>query len=231
MMVHVPQLLSADQVADMRGQLAGTDWVDGKVTAGTQSAGAKYNLQVPENAPAARALGEVILRALGRNELFTSAALPLRVFPPLFNRYDGGMNFGNHIDNAIRFVKPSLGSAAPIRVRTDLSATLFLTNPEDYDGGDLVIEDTYGTHSVKLPAGDMVLYSATSRHRVTPVTRGSRWASFFWIQSMVRDESARTLLFDLDTAIQGLRKALGDNDEVVRLTGLYHNLIRRWADA
>ena len=186
---------------------------------------------MPENAPAARALGEIILTALGRNERFMSAALALRVFPPLFNRYDAGMNFGAHIDNAIRFVKPSLGSGAPIRVRTDLSATLFLTDPADYDGGELVIEDTFGTHKVKLPAGDMVLYSATSRHHVTPVTRGSRWSSFFWIQSMVRDEAARTMLFDLDNAIQGLRKQLGDTDEVVSLTGLYHNLVRRWADA
>jgi PKHD-type hydroxylase len=168
---------------------------------------------------------------LGRNEHFTSAALALRVFPPLFNRYDAGMNFAAHIDNAIRFVKPSLGKGAPIRVRTDMSATLFLTDPQDYDGGELMIEDTYGHHSVKLPAGDLVLYSATSRHHVTPVTRGSRWAAFFWIQSMIRDEAARTMLYELDTAIQGLRRQLGESDEVVRLTGLYHNLVRRWADA
>jgi PKHD-type hydroxylase len=163
--------------------------------------------------------------------LFTSASLALRVFPPLFNRYDGGMNFGSHIDNAIRFVKSSIGSGAAIRVRTDMSATLFLTDPADYDGGELVIEDTYGEHRVKLPAGDMVLYSATSRHHVTPVTRGSRWSSFFWIQSMVRDESARLMLFEMDKAIQGLRTQVGDSDEVVSLTGLYHNLVRRWADA
>ncbi len=231
MMIRIPGLLSAEQVAQMRGVLADTDWVDGKVTAGAQSAGAKHNLQVPEEAPAARALGDIILAALGRNERFMSAALALRVFPPLFNRYDTGMTFGAHIDNSIRFVKSSLGSGAPIRVRTDMSATLFLTEPSDYDGGELEIEDTYGSHSVKLPAGDLVLYSATSRHNVTPVTRGSRWASFFWIQSMIRDEAARAMLFDLDAAIQGLRGKVGDNEEVVALTGLYHNLVRRWADA
>jgi len=231
MMVKIPALLSPDQVAQMRNLMAKAEWVDGRVTAGAQSADAKHNLQIPENSPEARALGDVILTALGRNELFTSAALALRVFPPLFNRYDGGMNFGSHIDNSIRFVKSSLGTGAPIRVRTDMSATLFLTDPADYDGGELVIEDIYGEHRAKLPAGDMILYSATSRHHVTPVTRGSRWSSFFWIQSMVRDESARLMLFEMDKAIQGLRKQVGDNDEVVTLTGLYHNLVRRWADA
>jgi PKHD-type hydroxylase len=231
MLVHIPNLLSQEQVAHVRGVLAGTDWVDGKVTAGAQSAGAKQNLQIPENAPAARALGDLILSALGQNERFTSSALALRVFPPLFNRYDTGMNFGAHIDNAIRFVKPSLGTGAPIRVRTDMSATLFLTDPADYDGGELVVQDTFGTHAVKLPAGDLVVYSATSRHHVTPVTRGSRWASFFWIQSMIRDEAAREMLFELDNSIQGLRAKVGDSEELVTLTGLYHNLVRRWADA
>jgi len=231
MMVRIPQLLTPEQVADMRGLMAKADWVDGRVTAGQQSGQAKHNLQIPENSPAARALGDVILTALGQSELFTSAALPLRVFPPLFNRYDGGMNFGSHIDNAIRFVKPSLGTDAPIRVRTDLSATLSLTDPADYDGGELAIEDTYGEHRVKLAAGDMVLYSATSRHHVTPVTRGSRWSSFFWIQSMIRDERARQMLFEMDSAIQSLRRQVGDSSEIVTLTGLYHNLVRRWADA
>jgi len=228
MLVHISQLLSADQVAQIRGQLGGGNWVDGKVTAGAQSAAEKHNLQLPEDSPTAHALGEVILSALGRNERFMSASLALRVFPPLFNRYDVGMGFGAHIDNAIRFVKPSLASGNPIRVRTDLSATLFLTDPADYDGGELVVEDTFGSHGVKLPAGDLVLYSATNRHHVRPVTRGSRWSSFFWIQSMVRDEAARTMLFELDTAIQGLRGKVGDDPEVVRLTGLYHNLVRRW---
>ena len=230
MMVRVPQLLTPDQVAEMRDVMAKADWVDGRITAGAQSGQAKHNLQIPENSPAARALGEIILTALGRNELFTSAALPLRVFPPLFNRYDGGMAFGSRIDNAVRLVKPSLGSGALIRVRTDLSATLFLTDPADYDGGELVIDDTYGEHRVKLAAGDMVLYSATSRHHVTPVTRGSRQSSFFWIQSMVRDERARQMLFEMDGAIQALRRQLGDSADLITLTGLYHNLVRRWAD-
>jgi PKHD-type hydroxylase len=231
MMVQISGLLSAEQVAHMRSHLSGTDWVDGKVTAGAQSAGAKNNLQVPEDSSAARALGEIVLTALGRNERFMSASLALRVFPPLFNRYDAGMEFGPHIDNAIRFVKPSLGSSSPIRVRSDLSATLFLTDPSDYDGGELVVEDTFGTHKVKLNAGDLVLYSATSRHHVTAVTRGSRWSSFFWIQSMIRDEAARAMLLDLDNAVQGLRKEHGDTEHVVSLTGLYHNLVRRWAEA
>jgi PKHD-type hydroxylase len=231
MLVQIPHVLSEEQLAHIRTQLAAADWVDGKVTAGAQSAGPKNNLQLPEDAPAARALGETILSALGRNQRFMSASLALRVFPPLFNRYDAGMEFGPHIDNAIRLVKPSLGSGSPIRVRTDLSATLFLTDPSDYDGGELVVEDTFGTHKVKLAAGDLVLYSATSRHHVTPVTRGSRWSSFFWIQSMVRDQSARAMLFELDNAVQGLRRDLGDSGPVVSLTGLYHNLLRRWAEA
>jgi PKHD-type hydroxylase len=231
MMVRIPALLPPGTVAAMRDVLSKAAWVDGKVTAGRQSAVAKHNLQVPENSREARELGDVVLQALGQNERFTSAALALRVFPPLFNRYDAGMKFDAHIDNSIRFVKASLGSAAPIRVRTDLSATLFLTDPGDYDGGELVIEDTFGAHSVKLPAGDLVLYSATSKHYVTPITRGSRWSSFFWVQSMIRDEAARGMLFELDNSIQSLRARHGETDELVSLTGLYHNLVRRWADA
>lgn len=231
MLVQIPSLLTPEQVAQCRDLLSKADWVDGKVTAGAQSANAKYNLQVPEDAPTARALGNLILGKLGKNERFTSASLALRVFPPLFNRYDSGMKFDSHIDNAIRFVPASITGGASIRVRTDMSATLFLTDPADYDGGELVIMDTYGTHSVKLAAGDMVLYSATSRHHITPITRGSRWASFFWVQSMVRDEAARLSLFELDTAIQGLRKQFGDTAEIISLTGLYHNLLRRWSDA
>jgi PKHD-type hydroxylase len=231
MLVRIPNVLTPGEVEQCRGLLSRSDWVDGKVTAGVQSAGAKRNLQIPENAPAAREMGELILGRLGRNELFTSASLALRVFPPLFNRYDGGMTFDTHIDNAIRFMPASLTGGASIRVRTDMSATLFLTDPADYDGGELVVLDTFGEHRVKLPAGDMILYSATSRHHVTPVTRGSRWSSFFWIQSMVRDDAARMMLFDLDTAIQGLRKQVGDSGDVVSLTGLYHNLLRRWADS
>ncbi len=226
MMVRVPSVLSAEEVARCRGVLGKADWVDGKVTAGEQSAGTKLNLQVAEGSAPARELGELILTRLGRNELFTSAALPLRVYPPIFNRYDPGMTFGTHIDNAIRFAP-----GTPIRFRTDVSATLFLTAPEDYDGGELVVEDTYGTHQAKFSAGDMILYPGTSRHHVRPVTRGSRWSAFFWVQSMIRDDGRRGLLLDLDVAIQGLRRTVGDNPEVVRLTGVYHNLIRQWAEA
>jgi PKHD-type hydroxylase len=225
MLVHVPEVLSAEEVAHCRRVLDAAFWVDGKITAGAQSKEAKRNLQLPEQSREARELGEIILKKLGRNELFTSAALPLRVFPPLFNRYDEGMAFGTHIDNAVRPVP-----GAPLRVRTDLSATLFLTAPEEYEGGELVIEDTYGEKRVKFAAGDMVLYPGTSRHRVEFVKRGSRWCSFFWIQSMVRDDSARTLLFDLDTAIQSLRGKHGETAEAVQLTGVYHNLVRHWAE-
>jgi PKHD-type hydroxylase len=226
MLVRVQAVLSREEVAHCRSVLDGTPWVDGRVTAGAQSALAKHNLQVPEDTPQARALGEIVLRALGRSQLFNSAAVPLRVFPPLFNRYDEGMKFGAHVDNAIRFI------AGPnIRVRTDLSATLFLTEPDDYDGGELVVQDTYGEQSVRFAAGDMVLYPASSLHRVEPVTRGSRWASVFWIQSMVKDDGARTLLFQLDQSITRTRAELGDTHEaVLSLTAVYHNLLRRWAE-
>jgi PKHD-type hydroxylase len=226
MLVRVQAVLSREEVAHCRSVLDGTPWVDGRVTAGAQSALAKHNLQVPEDTPQARALGEIVLRALGRSQLFNSAAVPLRVFPPLFNRCDEGMKFGAHVDNAIRFI------AGPnIRVRTDLSATLFLTEPDDYDGGELVVQDTYGEQSVRFAAGDMVLYPASSLHRVEPVTRGSRWASVFWIQSMVKDDGARTLLFQLDQSITRTRAELGDTHEaVLSLTAVYHNLLRRWAE-
>jgi PKHD-type hydroxylase len=198
--------------------------VDGKVTAGEQSAQVKRNLQVPEDSPVARELGETLLEALGRNQEFVSAALPLRVFPPLFNRYDAGMAFGAHVDNSIRW-------AGPVRYRTDLSATLFLSDPSDYQGGELIVEDSYGEHAVKLPAGDMILYPASSLHRVAPITRGSRWASFFWVQSMVKSDERRALLHGLDEAIQGLSVRVGQADPgVVSLTGTYHNLVRMWAE-
>lgn len=226
MMLRIPALLDASSVAAVRGITDAAEWTDGNVTSGRQAAQAKRNMQLPEKSPAARQAGDIIMAALEKNGLFFSGALPLKIFPPLFNRYDQGMNFGAHIDNAIRFVP-----GTPVRVRTDMSATLFLTDPTDYEGGELVVEDTFGAHSIKLASGDLVLYSATSRHHVKPVTRGSRVSSFFWIQSMVRDEFARTMLHDLDNAIQGLRKAVGDNDEIVALTGLYHNLLRCWADA
>jgi PKHD-type hydroxylase len=200
--------------------------VDGRVTAGHQSARTKDNAQLPEDSPVARQLGEMIVTALGQNPLFISAALPLRVFPPLFNRYTGGQSFGTHVDSAIRQV-----AGTGHRIRTDLSATLFLANPDEYDGGELTVEDTFGTHSVKLPAGHMILYPSTSLHHVRPVTRGARIASFFWIQSMVRDDGQRTLLFDLDAAIQRLNVDNPNHPSAVQLTGVYHNLMRRWADA
>jgi PKHD-type hydroxylase len=228
MLSHVERVLSADQVADLRARLAGSDWVDGRVTAGEQSARVKDNLQVPQDAPDARAMGETILSALGQNPAFISATLPLRVYPPLFNRYDAGMGFGAHVDNAIRFAKTTGGA---VRFRTDLSATLFLSEPDDYDGGELIVEDAYGEHAIKLPAGDMILYPASSVHRVTPVSRGSRWAAFFWVQSMVRDDAQRRLLHDLDQAVQGFSVQVGQGEpEVVRLTGVYNNLLRMWAE-
>jgi len=224
MLLHIEGVLTPDQVARCRQTLQGQAWVDGRVTAGEQSALAKFNLQVPEDAPAARELGDMILGALGRNPRFISAALPLRVFPPLFNRYDVGMTFGSHVDNTIRF-------AGPVRFRTDLSATLFLTDPDDYDGGELIVEDVYGEHAVKLPAGDMILYPASSLHRVEPITRGSRWSSFFWAQSMVRSDEQRGLLFNLDNAIQALTMKVGQGDaELVSLTGTYNNLLRMWTE-
>ena len=226
MLVKCEAVLTKEEVAHCRSVLESTQWVDGKITAGSQSALAKHNLQVPEDAPQARALGEIVLRALARSQTFNSAAVPFRVFPPLFNRYDIGMKFGAHVDNAIRFIP-----GPNIRVRTDLSATLFLSDPDDYDGGELVIEDTYGTQSVKFAAGDMVLYPATSLHRVEEITRGSRWASFFWIQSMVKDDGGRALLYNLDQSIIKTRAALGDKHEaVLRLTAVYHNLLRKWAE-
>lgn len=201
------------------------NWVDGRVTAGHQSARTKNNLQLPEDTPAAQQLGETILTALGQNATFVAAALPHKVFPPLFNRYQGGQSFGTHVDNAIRQV-----TGTPHRIRTDLSATLFLSRPDEYEGGELIVEDTYGVQTVKLPAGHMVLYPASSLHQVRPVTRGARVSSFFWIQSMVRDDGQRTLLFDLDVSIQRLNSERRDDPIAVQLTGVYHNLLRRWAE-
>jgi PKHD-type hydroxylase len=226
MLVHVPNVLTADEVGRIRAILEANEWVDGRVTAGDQAAKAKFNLQIPDGSPAAMEAGDIILRALGRNPTFNSAALPLRVLPPLFNRYDIGMTFDAHVDSAIRAM-PHNG----MRMRADVSTTVFLTPPEDYDGGELVVEDTYGSHTVKFPAGDMVVYPATSLHRVIPITRGSRWASFFWTQSMIRDDGMRTMMYDLDTAIIEIRKRLPDTEPaVVALTSHYHNLLRRWAE-
>src|SRR5687767_1810557 len=224
MLLQIADVLTRDQVAEARQLLEAADWVDGRITAGHQSSRAKDNMQLPEDHPTAREIGDMIGESLDRNPLFLSAALPLRVFPPLFNRYQGGQSFGNHVDNAIR---QASGGA---RLRTDLSATLFLAEPSEYDGGELLVEDTYGVHSVKLPAGHLALYPSTSLHRVQPVTRGERIASFFWIQSMVRDDGERTLLFDLDVALQRLNEDLPDHPSTVQLTNVYHNLLRRWAE-
>ena len=225
MLVQIPQVLTVEQVAQFRARIDSARWVDGNVTSGYQSAQAKNNEQLPQDSAEARELGQAVMAALEHSPLFFSAALPQRVFPPLFNRYSVGMQFGNHVDGAIRVHPPS-----GLRIRTDLSATLFLTPPGDYDGGELLVEDTYGTHAVKLPAGDMVLYPSSSLHRVTPVTRGARVASFFWIQSMVRDDAQRALLFDLDMAIIRLTKDTPNHPALVALTGCYHNLLRMWAE-
>ncbi|MGE0667771.1 MAG: Fe2+-dependent dioxygenase [Sphingomonadales bacterium] len=226
MLIVIPGVLTKDQVSRSLQALHAADWVDGKVTAGVQSGAVKQNMQLPEGSPVAQQLGDALMSVLSNTPAFIAAALPAKVYPPLFNRYQGGEAFGNHVDNAIRPIR-----GTPHKVRTDLSVTLFLTEPEDYDGGELVIEDTYGSKTVKLPAGDMVLYPSTSLHHVTPVTRGARIASFFWIQSMVRSDEKRRLLHDMDRAIQTLAAELGQtHDAVVTLTGNYHNLLRMWAE-
>ncbi len=228
MLTCIEGVLSKADVADFRRIMDAASWEDGRSTAGAQSAMVKRNEQLPPDSEVARKLGQRIISALTKNPRFLSAAIPLHIFPPLFNRYvaSDGHHFGVHVDNAVRG-DPLTG----LRIRTDLSVTLFLAEPEDYDGGELVIEDTYGTHEVKLPAGDLVLYPASSLHLVTPVTRGARVASFFWLQSMIRDAHARSMIFDLDTAIQNLAERLGrDDPDTVKLTGIYHNLIRHWAE-
>jgi PKHD-type hydroxylase len=224
MIVTIPDLLAAAPLRQMRERLLAAEWVSGLATAGHQGARVKHNRQLAEGSVLARELGDIVLAALERHPLFISAALPARVYPPMFNRYEGGESFGNHVDNALRLLP---GSAE--RLRTDLSATLFLADPEDYDGGELLIEDVYGAQSVKLPAGHLVLYPSTSLHRVEPVTRGSRLACFFWVQSMVRDAGQRALLLDLDTSIQRLAQTGGDEAARLQLTGCYHNLLRMWA--
>ena len=226
MLIAIPDVLDADGVAQVRARIDTAEWIDGNATSGAQSALAKRNEQLPEDSAAAREAGGMVLDALGRSPLFVAAALPLKVFPPLFNRYAGGQDFGVHVDNAIRIRRGS-----DFRIRSDLSATLFLDDPAEYDGGELVIEDQFGPQSVKLPAGHMVMYPASSLHRVTPVTRGVRTASFFWIQSMVRDDAARRILFELDQGVQAVAAAQGQGDRAtVQLTGVYHNLLRRWAE-
>lgn len=229
MLTKIPDVLTHTEVAEARKMLDAAEWIDGKVTAGFQSAKAKDNVQLPEQHPTTIKLGQMVVAALNRNPLFMAAALPLRIFPPLFNRYSGGQSFGTHVDNAIRQFP---GSAN--RIRTDLSATLFFAGPDEYDGGELCVEDTYGVNSVKLPAGHLLLYPATSLHHVTPVTRGARVCSFFWLQSMIRDDGQRALLFDLDLAIQRLNHELPNEEAAARssvqLTGVYHNLLRQWAE-
>ena len=225
MLIRIPDVLTQEQVKIARAKLDVEEWVDGRVTAGYQAQRVKENQQLPEGHPVAVELGEMVLTGLARSPLFMSAALPLKVFPPMFNRYTGGGHFGTHVDTAIRQMVTT-GQ----RIRTDVSATLFLTDPEEYDGGELIVEDTYGAHSVKLPAGHMVLYPATSLHRVEPVTRGARVSSFFWVQSMIRGDGDRAMLLELDTAIQRLAVDLPGSPVGVQLTGVYHNLLRRWAE-
>ncbi len=225
MLLRIPGVLTPDEVARCRARMGAARWIDGNATSGYQSAKAKFNEQLPEDSVEAKELGEIVLAGLGRSQLFMSAALPKHVFPPLFNRYGEGMTFGNHVDSAIRG-----HSRTGYRIRTDLSATLFLADPDEYDGGELLIEDTYGPQQVKLPAGDMVLYPATSLHRVAPITRGRRVGSFFWIQSMVRSDEQRALLFDLDMAVIRLTRDHPDDPALISLTGTYHNLLRMWAE-
>lgn len=225
MMIPIPNVLSAEQVAQCRQVLESAQWIDGRVGTGHQSGQVKRNMQLPQDSPVAGQLREVILGALDKNLLFMSAALPARIYPPSFNRYEGGETFGDHIDNAILQVR-----GTQQRLRTDISATLFFSNPDEYEGGELIVNDTYGAHAVKLPAGHMILYPASSIHRVTPVTRGTRLASFFWIHSLIRDDYQRALLFNMDMAIIQLRQKVNDNDKnIVSLTSCYHNLLRMWA--
>jgi PKHD-type hydroxylase len=225
MLLRVPEVLNPDELGQLQKLLTQADWTDGKVTAGTQSAQVKRNIQLPETSEYAEQARQIVLKALARNGLFFSAALPKKIYPPLFNQYREGMDFGAHIDNAVR-----THAISGLHVRTDISCTLFIADPESYEGGELVVEDTYGHQRVKLPAGDMVLYPGTSLHHVTPVSSGARLACFFWVQSMIRDDGQRTLLFDMDAAIVSLRQQIGDTAAVIRLTGNYHNLIRMWAD-
>jgi PKHD-type hydroxylase len=225
MMLHIPDVLSADQVRQAREILEKAEWVDGRDTAGHQGALVKNNEQLSATHPVARQVGEMILKALGRSPLFIAAALPLHILPPMFNRYSGGQTFGTHVDGAVRTI-PGTGH----RIRTDLSCTLFFAGPEEYDGGELVVEDTYGVKSAKLPAGHMILYPSTSLHHVKPVTRGTRLSSFFWLQSMIRDDHQRSLLFDLDIGLQRLGADVPGHPGVVQITGVYHNLLRQWAE-
>ena len=225
MLLQIPALFSPDEVREIRAALEGADWQDGRATAGHRAQGVKDNLQLPETHPVAKALGDRILDRLSRTPLYIAAALPLRIYPPRFNRYEGGGTYGDHVDNAI-FAIPG----TPLRLRTDISTTIFFSDPDEYDGGELIVEDTFGEKSVKLPAGDAILYPGSSLHRVTPVTRGTRYASFFWTQSLVRDDQQRRMLFELDNAIQDLAADHPDHDSIDGFTNVYHNLMRQWSD-
>jgi PKHD-type hydroxylase len=223
MLLHVPDILSRDELARMRAALDAAEWTDGRETVGVQGARVKRNEQLPEASPLRAELAAVVLAALARNPLYFAAALPLRTLAPRFNRYRDGGEYGSHVDGAVMRCDPG-------HVRSDVSCTLFLNDPGEYDGGELVVADTYGEHEVKLPAGDLILYPSSSLHRVAPVTRGARLASFFWVQSMVRDDARRAMLFEMDAAIERLRAGGADADAVLRLTGVYHNLLRQWAE-
>jgi PKHD-type hydroxylase len=225
MLIHIPEILTKAEVKDFRLRLQNTDWIDGKATVGVQGAQVKRNRQLAVDSPVARELGEIILKKLYANPTFMSAALPLRIVPPLFNAYAGGEHYGFHVDGAIRILPNS-----NLSLRTDVSSTLFLSEPEEYQGGELIVQDTYGSHEVKLPAGDLILYPSSSLHQVAPVTEGERVCSFFWTQSMVRDDWQRNMLYELDCNIQSLRQKVGDTEELLGLTGHYHNLLRQWAN-
>lgn len=225
MLMHIPEVLSKEQVAGMRSAMANAEWTDGRQTVGPQGAKVKRNLQLPEASPLRCELGDLVVAALNRHPLYHAAALPLRTLSPRFNRYEGGGEYGFHIDGAVM-----ASGHADTHIRSDISCTLFLSEPDEYDGGELIVSDTYGEHEVKLPAGDAIVYPSSSLHRVTPVTRGARVASFFWVQSMVRDDGARRLLLELDTAIRNLSAEAADQASILQLTGVYHNLLRRWAE-
>jgi PKHD-type hydroxylase len=225
MLLHIPEVLSKEQVAGMRRAMEAAEWTDGRQTVGPQGAQVKRNLQLPDASPLRRELGEAVVAALARHPLYHAATLPLRTLSPRFNRYEGGGEYGFHIDGAVMATGDS-----DVHVRSDISCTLFLSEPDEYDGGELIVSDTYGEHEVKLPAGDAIVYPSSSLHKVTPVTRGARFASFFWVQSLVRDDSARKLLLELDTAIRHLSASAADQASILQLTGVYHNLLRRWAE-
>ncbi len=229
MLLHIPGVLDREQAARFRAALDGAEWVDGRQTVGAQGAQVKRNRQLAEDSPLRRELGGIVLAALARNPLYFAAVLPLRTLPPRFNRYEGGGEYGFHVDGAVMALPPVQGQATE-HLRSDVSCTLFLCDPEEYDGGGLIVDDTYGEHEVKLPAGDLIVYPSSSLHRVEPVTRGARLAAFFWVQSMVRDDEQRQLLFKLDTSIQALTQSGADREALLQLTGIYHNLLRRWAE-